>query len=280
MPQKPHVNIGEPAPFNGGMFFEEVLTNREGAMAMIRAQVPDEGPPTPRAATYIQSGEWDSDSVFPIVFLGEGVCGGHVRSTSSVLPMQFCGLAGNCTWGRIHSGWFIPAGTSNRSGFFKTPSLPPHSSGGPILQEIANALRGNDPFRLTVGQWKFVFEEWHASRVETVDDSSSNTSGSGLVHDDTEQPEGAFWSLGGTGRGAPVALGIQGVQQVQGVQQGDIEERVINLESLCASLQSELVRVSNSNLGNRILCLENDYRRTTVDPAGVSYNSCLRKSSS
>jgi hypothetical protein len=46
------INVGM-ASFNTRAFFEAVPANREPAMDMLRAQVPADGPPTPRAKEYI-----------------------------------------------------------------------------------------------------------------------------------------------------------------------------------------------------------------------------------
>jgi hypothetical protein len=49
------------------------LTARELAMGMLRAQVPAEGPPTPRAQEYIDNGEWDSGALLALNFFPGGI---------------------------------------------------------------------------------------------------------------------------------------------------------------------------------------------------------------
>jgi hypothetical protein len=61
------INVGM-ASFNAQAFFEVVPANRELAMDMLRAQVPAEGPPTPRAQEYIDNGEWDSGALLALSF--------------------------------------------------------------------------------------------------------------------------------------------------------------------------------------------------------------------
>ena len=166
-------------------------------MSLLRAQVPESGVPSPRAQEYIDNGEWDADSLISIQFLSGTACRGVVGGSSLYAP-RFCGLPSiNCgarshevsSWHEFKPGWYIPAGTSARSGFFQNPSLPPSGAGGPILSGTARALRDpKNSFKLSVGQWKFIIEEWHASRVGVLSDNSSP-----VVQED--EGASAFWSF-------------------------------------------------------------------------------------
>jgi hypothetical protein len=66
------INVGM-ASFNAQAFFEAVPANRELAMDMLRAQVPADGPPTPRAQEYIDNGEWDSGALLALNFVSYGI---------------------------------------------------------------------------------------------------------------------------------------------------------------------------------------------------------------
>jgi hypothetical protein len=180
--QRPNpINVGGVAPFNAQAFFEALPSNRESALSMLRAQVPDDGPPTPRAATFIESGEWDSSTLIPIVFIAIDPCVGQVGIVAKGEGVRFCGLRlGDCSsrthvgfvWVEFRPGWFIPGGTRNGSGYYRSPSLPSAELGGPITSSIAKVLRDpNDPVVLSLGQWKFVIEEWVVGAVATTPSS-------------------------------------------------------------------------------------------------------------
>jgi hypothetical protein len=47
------LNVGA---FDARAFFEAVAVDRERACSLMRAQVPDDGPPSPRAQAFIDSG--------------------------------------------------------------------------------------------------------------------------------------------------------------------------------------------------------------------------------
>jgi hypothetical protein len=66
--------------YNAQAFFEAIPSNRETAMSMLRSQVPDDGPPTPRAQTYIDSGEWDNGVLLQLTFVRNDPCTGRVGS--------------------------------------------------------------------------------------------------------------------------------------------------------------------------------------------------------
>jgi hypothetical protein len=76
--QPDHINVGGEAPFNAQAFFEVLPSNRERAMSMLRAQVPDNGPQTPRAVTFLESGEWDSSTLISIMYIPPKPCIGRV----------------------------------------------------------------------------------------------------------------------------------------------------------------------------------------------------------
>jgi hypothetical protein len=175
------INVGGVAPFNAQAFFEALPSNRERALSMLRAQVPDDGPPTPRAAAFIESGEWDSSTLIPIVFISLDPCVGQVGAVTKGEDVRFCGLCpGDCTsrthlgfvWHEFRPGWFIPGGTRIGAGYYRTPSLPSAELGGPITSAIAKVLRDpSDPVGLSLGQWKFIIEEWVVGAVASTPSS-------------------------------------------------------------------------------------------------------------
>jgi hypothetical protein len=72
------LNVGLNPSFNAQSFFEAISSDRDRAVSMLRAQVPLDGPPTPRAAEYIINGEWDDESSLPISFVSSDACVGWV----------------------------------------------------------------------------------------------------------------------------------------------------------------------------------------------------------
>jgi hypothetical protein len=175
------LNVGDGAPFNAQAFFEALPSNQECALSMLRAQVPDDRPPTPRAAAFIESGEWDSSSLIPIVFISLDPCVGQVGDVTKGEGVRFCGLClGDCTsrthlgsvWREFRPGWFIPGGTRIGAGHYRTPSLPSAELGGPITSSIARVLCDpSDPVVLSLGQWKFIIEEWVVGAVASTPSS-------------------------------------------------------------------------------------------------------------
>jgi hypothetical protein len=149
---------------------------------MLRSQVPDDGPPTPRAQTYIDSGEWDS--------------GVLLQLTCDVA--QFCGLRrSDCSsrshlismWKLFRPGWRIPGGSHKGAGFFRGPSLPSADAGGPVTATITQNLRSKvDPFALSGGQWKFVLDEWIIWRATSSSRDDAAFSFETETEDDTQDP--------------------------------------------------------------------------------------------
>jgi hypothetical protein len=151
---------GGSSAFNAQMFFESIPSNRERAMSMLRSQIPDDGPPTPRAQAYIDSGEWDSGVLLQLGFVSSDLCVGRVGSVTDGDEAQFCGLRkSDCSsrshtllsWKFFRPGWHIPGGSNKGVGFFRQPSLPSADAGGPITSTIAQCLRDKvDPFAVSV----------------------------------------------------------------------------------------------------------------------------------
>ena len=172
-----HVETGAigsnlPDAFDVAGFFEALPTDPERSISLIRSQVPDDGRPSPRASAYIDTGEWDDPTLVTIVFISSDSCFGDVGKEKNHLLLRFCGLSVNdckssshegVKWASFSAGWYIPGGTNKRFGYYKSPFIPSAERGGPITSTIAAVLKNTaDPFVMSRGMWKFVFDEWSA----------------------------------------------------------------------------------------------------------------------
>lgn len=159
-------------------FFEALAISKEMAIEMLRRQVPGDGiVPSPRAQEFLDSGEWDAVEAVSLKRLSQsGTCVGIVGSIGASTT-RFCGKTLDTCAARRHvtevwegysGGWYIQAGSWSSSGFYQDPHLPLEEDGGPINRDIEEVIEDSaNPFVLWAGQWKFVCEEWLASRVDT-----------------------------------------------------------------------------------------------------------------
>jgi hypothetical protein len=173
-----NVEIGDYGVFDAVAFFEALAISKEMAIEMLRRQVPGDGiVPSPRAQEVLDSGEWDAVEAVSLKRLSQsGTCVGIVGSIGASTT-RFCGKTLDTCAARRHvtevwegysGGWYIQAGSRSSSGFYQDPHLPLEEDGGPINRDIEEVLEDSaDPFVLSAGQWKFVCEEWLASRVDT-----------------------------------------------------------------------------------------------------------------
>jgi hypothetical protein len=120
------------------------------------------GAPSPRVASVIKSGEWESSQKVSLVCITEGACAGAVNDD----PHRFCGRY-SCPavfHGRgsktMTPGWYIPVGNKT-GGFFRTPWLPLDCDGGPIRSRAAAML--------TDGINPFCTRQWRRLRSEQLD---------------------------------------------------------------------------------------------------------------
>ena len=67
------------AAFNVVEFFQRFCSDPDAAMRMIGAQVPENGPASPRAKPYVLNGEWDEGRRVPIVQVVENSCSGKTE---------------------------------------------------------------------------------------------------------------------------------------------------------------------------------------------------------
>jgi hypothetical protein len=143
-----------------------------------------EGAPSPRTQRLIESGEWDGNQKLSLVLIEASACPGRVGQDKDLRfcgkPPKYCAVQTHSknTVGPIRKGWYISLGKAH--GVLATPFLPTVEDGGPITGFLAGRLlqTGDSAFRLTKGQWKFIVDAWHASKVETLSSSevSSETS--------------------------------------------------------------------------------------------------------
>ena len=93
-------------------------------------------------------------------------------SVCTVLSHQSSAVVG------LRAGWYIPAGPNARAGYYSSPYLPVAEDGGPISALCAAKLSDPvDPFSLTVGQWKFVMDEWLSVPVVVEHEGESGGEG-------------------------------------------------------------------------------------------------------
>jgi uncharacterized protein YneF (UPF0154 family) len=172
-PLRSSMSSKQPKPDFPTDFFRSLhLGDEEDAVACLRSEaIPDGSEPSPRAAALIKTGEWDSNQKMSLVLIENNACTGRIGNDEHrFCGKPYCTVAAHSknTIGNVSRGWYI-ASLGRAHGVLSTPSLPPAEDGGPITGAIAGRLLSPDaPFRLSRGQWKFVIDSWHASRVETV----------------------------------------------------------------------------------------------------------------
>jgi len=72
-----------------------------------------------------------------------------------------------------HEGWFLQVGNANQ-GVIEELWFPLHEAGGPIAPGAAASLLDcTDPFKMSPGQWRFLFLEYQLSWVETFSSGES-----------------------------------------------------------------------------------------------------------
>jgi hypothetical protein len=155
-------------------FFDALNSgDKELALRHLKAEArTPEGVLSPKAAEYNKQGEWDSLMGLPLVYLGNGHCGGRPGQDGyrvcAKAPGE-CAAKAHAAATKLAPGWYIGAG-GRSAGCFAAPMLPPAAAGGPLTLRGAGLLTdGEDPFKLTKGQWQFVLDAWWGNKGLKVD---------------------------------------------------------------------------------------------------------------
>lgn len=169
-------------------FFEALSSEGGGdaAMRVLREAAFNNGlehEPSPRAQPFFSDGEWESArTLLPLTLVESDACFGNMANLSTPRGSsyhRFCGKARSKCDIRSHqtsklrvdlqrSGWYL-AGGSGRQGSILEIRFPLLENGGPINQLSALRLLDPDrPFRMSLGQWLFVHNEWTSQRVESM----------------------------------------------------------------------------------------------------------------
>ena len=160
--------------------------------------------PSPRAAEFINNGTWDeSKTLLGLVRVDSDSCFGQMPDVPSTtvggveqpVYKRFCGKRRDDCDARSHlaqqlppadqlQGWYLQV-SGTRNGVIWDFRFPTQEDGGPI-SEIAGArlLDAEHRFRMSPGQWRFLFAEWRASKVDTwgtYAPEGSRDPGAGLV---------------------------------------------------------------------------------------------------
>jgi hypothetical protein len=176
---KPRISTDESVA--GALFAELGKDDDDAAMEILQSgSLDSKGMSTPRTRVSIASAEWDAKDRLIIKFMLKENCWGRIGTAGSAPggADRFCGKD-SCSVA-IHkkalvdgepNQWYIQAGVRSTSGFFCKPSLPSVENGGPIPKTFEARMRdlSRPSFAgLTLGQWRFVFDDWASSRIETL----------------------------------------------------------------------------------------------------------------
>lgn len=149
--------------------------NEDEALACVKAEALPGGAPSPRTQVLIDKGEWDTKTLLPLVYVDDSVCAGRVGGSDD----RCCARPGGrgACGAQVHlknpyslqPGWYISCGAKSPN-VFLDPHLP--AEGSPIRSQGAGRLLDKEnQFRMTLGQWKFVIDSWHAAeRVQLLPD--------------------------------------------------------------------------------------------------------------
>ena len=175
------------------LFFETLGSEGpEAAMEVLGTAAFQDGldrEPSPRAAAYINNGEWDeSRTLLALIPVTAASCFGLLSkvTTEQAEYTRFCGVADaqQCTANRhatkmlsddqIKEGFFLQAGTSARQGLLYEIYFPfATEQGSPVTEGAAIALMDpSHPFRMSPGQWKFLHTLYQLGRVDTVSEDT------------------------------------------------------------------------------------------------------------
>jgi len=189
--------VGGPKELDVKQFFEDLSTSspggREVAKQRLQSVFGSSDEPSPRAAPWVQSGEWDEKELcvlFKVTTVGlDKICSARVGTqtpSNSPSALHFCttaaiGLGGTCTAAahtsaaqmNIKPGYYISTAGQHRSTApQKGVELTPRLDLGPLFNPAVDlALLSIDTlaFSLTGGQWKYIFGETTLFRNQEAD---------------------------------------------------------------------------------------------------------------
>jgi hypothetical protein len=163
------------------LFFAELGVDKDDeAMELFRgSSIDSSGAPTPRAKEYTTNGEWDEKEKTSIKFILDENFRGRIGVTSAGPggADRVCGKVKCVTATHRKSQvkvpsnhWFIQAGPRSDAGLLSFPRPPSMELGGPVpkLFEARVSDVRRTPFSgFTMGQWRFLFEDWQTQNVNT-----------------------------------------------------------------------------------------------------------------
>ena len=171
-------------------FFEALAASgSEGAFAYLSdVSFPDgrDQEPSPRAKEVVENGEWNAKKLVRLLYVtGDDVCWGLLPASSATeggpAYVRFCTLQGCTTNSHVKhkvpqdhrlDGWYLEAGGQSRGGAcldFRFPIGPE----GPVVQSAVKHLVGDNPHRMTFGQWRFLFDEYATRDVISLSEAGS-----------------------------------------------------------------------------------------------------------
>ena len=243
-------------------------------------------PPSPRAQALVASGEWeDTSKLLPLRYVDSSCCFGVIKGDGYE---RFCGRF-ECSVA-AHSkatipeedrrvGYYVAMGTAN-GGVLKEFYFPKDHpiTGAPIVTPEAEMflLDVTDPFRLTLGQWRFLLQEYRASLVLEVSDDSpaaastfdSREGAFAKLHVDTARPQSSPKELL-----REVIGSMKSEEETRNLELGDVLRVLQIRETAHAQLQKELALLK-AELGalaqvHREFKQSVEDRVAVFDPAGL-----------
>ena len=176
-------------------FFEALgQDGPEEAHALLRGSAFQDGiekAPSPRAAGFVNSGEWDAGELRLIAADEKSTCwgilsDGKIMEGASKMYTRFCCESSvKCTIqshakqkvleASRNTGWYLQAARPSLKGAILDIYFQSKRNGGPVSTSASLRLGGEDPFKMTPGQWLFLADAWASRDVTAVDESLQDT---------------------------------------------------------------------------------------------------------
>jgi hypothetical protein len=145
-------------------FLKAVVLDVTSALRVIGEYAfPDgpEAPPSPRAKALVEAGEWDAGDKLAMTSCPPEACMAGVGGKDRFCFVRNCTSASHQEPDRkleLEVGWYVRKGSLPASGAYVTPYLP--SRAVPIA--VTLILARDAPLRMTLGQWKFLCQDFFA----------------------------------------------------------------------------------------------------------------------